>query len=79
MNENTTNEVINTESLPMEIEGEAVTTEEVIGTEAKIEFHPENFVGNLSYMGQGMLGIFIVIGIIALVTVTLSKISGKKE
>ncbi len=77
MNENM-NEVMNTETLPLEIEGEALVTEEV-STEAKIEFHPENFVKNLNYMGQGMLGIFIVIGIIALVTVVLSKVSGKKD
>ncbi len=38
-------------------------------------FEPQNFINNLGYMGQGMLGIFIVIGIIALVTVILSKVS----
>lgn len=73
------NEVINVENMPLQIEGEAVNAQEVTNAEAKIEFHPENFVENLSYMGQGMLGIFIVIGIIALVTVVLSKISNKKD
>lgn len=43
-------------------------------------FEPMNFVKNLSYMGIGMLGIFIVIGLIWLVTFFLNKIfSGKKD
>ena len=33
------------------------------------------FVDNLQYMGAGMLGIFIVIGIIAAVTVTLNLLT----
>lgn len=37
-------------------------------------FEPMNFVNNLMYMGIGMLGIFIVIGIIALATTLLNKI-----
>ena len=41
---------------------------------------PMNFVENLSYMGVGMLGIFIVMGAIILSTVLLNKIfSGKKK
>ena len=36
--------------------------------------NPLNFVSNLKYMGLGMLSIFIVIGVIALVTVLLNKL-----
>ena len=32
-----------------------------------------NFFDNLSYMGIGMLGIFIVIGVIILITMALNK------
>jgi hypothetical protein len=41
-------------------------------------FHPENFISNLYYMGMGMLGIIIVIGIIIGVTVLLNKVTTKK-
>ena len=37
-------------------------------------FNPMAFVENLKYMGQGMLGIFIVIGIIILAVYLLAKI-----
>ncbi len=37
-------------------------------------FRPEAFIENLKYMGIGMLGIFIVIGVIALITIILNKI-----
>ena len=39
-----------------------------------IDFNPMSFVDNLQYMGIGMLGIFIVIGVIMGVTVVLNKI-----
>lgn len=43
-------------------------------------FEPMNFVNNLSYMGLGMLGIFIVIGLIWFTTFMLNKVfSGKKK
>ncbi|MBQ8207502.1 MAG: hypothetical protein IJZ89_02070 [Clostridia bacterium] len=42
-----------------------------------IFFKPMNFVENLEYMGIGMLGIFIVIGVIMGVTVILNKIFSK--
>ena len=32
------------------------------------KFEPSNFTSNLSYMGLGMLGIFVVIGVIMLFT-----------
>ena len=38
------------------------------------------FIENLKYMGVGMLGIFIVIGIIVLSTMLINKIfSGRDE
>ncbi len=42
-------------------------------------FNPMNFVSNLYYMGVGMLGIFIVIGAIVLVTVILNKVTAEKK
>lgn len=38
-----------------------------------------NFVYNLKYMGVGMLGIFIVIGVIVLITMFLNKITEPKN
>lgn len=38
-----------------------------------------NFVYNLKYMGVGMLGIFIVIGVIVLITMFLNKITEPKK
>jgi len=37
------------------------------------------FVENLEYMGLGMLGIFIVIGLVVLVTVVLNKVTANKK
>ncbi len=42
-----------------------------------MQFNPLNFISNLRYMGIGMLSIFIVIGVIILVTVLLNKTSQK--
>ena len=42
-----------------------------------MQFNPANFVTNLRYMGLGMLGIFVVLGIIILVTLALGKIPAK--
>lgn len=42
-------------------------------------FEPMNFVTNLSYMGIGMLGIFIVIGAIIAVTAILNKVTADKK
>ncbi len=52
---------------------------ELATTEVKKEdegffFEPQNFVENLKYMGIGMLGIFVVIGIIMGVTAVLNKV-----
>ena len=50
------------------------------GTLTGLDFNPMNFVNNLEFMGMGMLGIFIVIGLIILVTVILNKFpEGKKK
>lgn len=42
-------------------------------------FEPVHFVENLRYMGLGMLGIFIVIGVIMLLTILLNKLTEKKD
>ncbi len=41
-------------------------------------FNPINFITNLRYLAVGMVSIFIVIGVIILVTVLLNKIFTKK-
>ena len=43
------------------------------------EFHPMNFVYSLEYLGKGMLGILVVMGVIILVTMLLNKLSSKKK
>ena len=40
-------------------------------------FEPMNFVENLQYMGIGMLGIFIVVGVIMVATLVIGKIFNK--
>ena len=45
-----------------------------------IKFQPIEFVRNLKYMGVGMLGVFIIIGIIIAATYAIGKFTaGKKE
>ena len=44
-----------------------------------IIFEPINFIKNLKYMGLGMLGIFVVIGLIAAVTVLLNRVLKPKK
>ena len=44
-----------------------------------LQFDPMAFIENLKYMGIGMLGIFVVIGLIACVTVLLNKIFSPKQ
>ncbi len=46
---------------------------------ANISFTPANFVSNLGYMATGMIGIFVVIGVIILVTTAMNKLSSKKK
>ena len=45
----------------------------------KMIFEPMNFVKNLYYMGLGMLGIFVVIGVIILATAALNKFFKEKK
>ena len=42
-----------------------------------MQFNPANFIENLRYMGVGMLSIFIVIGVIVLITDLLNKVTKK--
>ncbi len=42
-------------------------------------FNPHAFIETLPYMGKGMLGIFIVIGIIIICATILNKLTGKKK
>ena len=42
-------------------------------------FEPMNFVNNLIYMAAGMLGIFIVIGVIMAAVVVLNKLTSPKK
>ena len=44
-----------------------------------MNFEPMKFIHNLSYMGLGMLGILIVMGIIMIVMVLLEKITSRKK
>jgi len=44
-----------------------------------MNINPMNFIYNLRYMGLGMLGIFIVIGVIILLTAWLNKVTEKKN
>ena len=38
----------------------------------------ENLIGALEMLGQGMLGIFVVLGLIALVVLLLGKLDSKR-
>ncbi len=42
-------------------------------------FDPYQFVANLKYMGLGMLGIFIVICVVILITYFLNKVTSPKS
>ena len=53
-------------------------TAEAVTEAADVGFKAENFVKNLGYMGSGMLGIFVVIGIIVGITYILNAITRKK-
>ena len=43
-----------------------------------MNFDVNNFVKNLPYMGKGMLAIFVVIGVIILITAILNKVTKNK-
>lgn len=42
-------------------------------------FEPIEFVNNLKYMGVGMLGVFIIVGIIIAATYAINKFTGKNS
>ena len=42
-------------------------------------FEPMNFVNNLIYLAAGMIGIFLVMGVIILFTYLLNKLLSKKS
>ncbi len=44
-----------------------------------IEFNPMAFIDNLYYMGMGMLGIIIVMGVLIGITTLLNKIFSKPK
>ncbi len=44
-----------------------------------MNFDPMGFVANLKYMGIGMLGVFIIVGIIILATYAIGKSTGKSS
>ncbi len=44
-----------------------------------LTFEPMNFINNLSYMGLGMLGIFVVIAILIISVMLLSKFTNKSN
>lgn len=43
-----------------------------------MEFNPSNFIDSLYYLATGMISIFIVIGVIILVTMAINRIFRKK-
>ncbi|MBR6546137.1 MAG: hypothetical protein IKT72_04320 [Clostridia bacterium] len=42
-----------------------------------MEFNPINFVHSLKYMGIGMVGVFLIIGIIVGATYAIGKLSAR--
>ena len=44
----------------------------------KLQFVPGAFIDNLKFMAVGMLGVFMIIGIIIASTVILKKLTTKK-
>lgn len=44
-----------------------------------MQFDPMNFIVNLKYMGLGMLGIFVVLGIIILITLGLGHLPAREQ
>ena len=48
-------------------------------TAAQITFQPANCVENLQHMGIGMLGVFMIIGIIMLATYVIGKLTAPKQ
>lgn len=44
-----------------------------------MRFNMSNFLTNLPYLLKGMLGLFIALGVIALTTIALNKLTEKKK
>ncbi len=44
-----------------------------------LEFAPASFVDNLGTMGLGMLGIFVVMGVVIVITFVLNSVTGRKK
>ena len=57
----------------------AASTDGSILSGLREDISPLNFVSNLGYMGTGMLGIFIVIGIIILAVYVINWLFREKE
>ena len=55
------------------------TAAEAAAEATKLFFEPKNFINMLGYMGKGMLVIFIIIGVIILVTILVSRIFSRKS
>ena len=49
------------------------------GDLGNIGFEPQRFLEMLGYMGKGMLVIFVLIGVIILVTLLINKVFSKKQ
>ena len=47
--------------------------------DVELEWHPEGALNNLKYMGLGMLGIFVVVGAVMLITYVLNSVTAKKK
>ena len=45
----------------------------------ELQFELVEFVNNLKYMGVGMLGVFIIVGIIVAATYGIGKLTSKKN
>ena len=58
-------------------EGEEAADESIV--DVQLDWHPENALTNLKYMGLGMLGIFVVVGAVMLITYVLNAVTGKKK
>ncbi len=44
-----------------------------------LQFEPISFVKNLVYMGVGMLGVFIIIGVITAATYAIGALTASKK
>ena len=67
------NEIVTT---AVEAVAEAAESASMFGD---ITFEPMNFVSNLGYMATGMIGIFVVIGVIIVTTTVINKIASRNK